>query len=190
MSIKILAFDGSGRDNSFNRKLLKAGLDYYDQDGVEIELINLLDYDMPIYDGDLEREEGIPDAAIKLKKLMDMCAGYLIAAPDYNGGLSGLLKNAIDWVSRKAEGESPLQQFRGKTAAIMSASPGRLGGMRGLIKLNTVLWGLGVYVLPQIVSLPNYGDSFEGDKLTDEQHKNALQTQAKALIKITKGIKS
>jgi chromate reductase len=184
MTVKILAFDGSGRSGSVNHKLLTAGIAALKNEGASVTEINLHEMNLPLYDGDLEATQGHPDSVKKLKALFNSHDGFLIASPEYNGGVSGLLKNAIDWVSRQAEGEGMYPGLRGKTAALMSAAPGKLGGMRGLIQLNTILFGVGTLVLPEIVSIGHYKDAFEGDTLKNEADKKAVAAQAARLVKI------
>ena len=188
MSIKILAFDGSGRVDSMNGKLLKEAVASLKAKEADVTVINLHEMDLPLYDGDLERESGIPESAQKLKKLFNSHDALLIASPEYNGGMSGLLKNAIDWVSRQLEGEGMYPGIKGKVVGLMSAAPGKLGGMRGLAQLNTTLFGMGALVLPEIVSISFYKDAFEGDKLKNEGDKKAVETLAKRLIQVTKAV--
>lgn len=190
MPLTVLAFDGSGRAGSMNRKLLEAAAADLRGRGATVTIINLHDFDLPIYDGDFERDNGMPENAKKLKNLFNTHDALVIASPEYNGGVSGLLKNAIDWVSRAAPGEAPGAGFRGKVAGIMSAAPGKLGGLRGLYQLNTLLFGLGVLVLPQIVSVGFYNDAFDADgKLKNDPDKNAVSAMADRLVAVGKAVK-
>jgi hypothetical protein len=100
--------------------------------GAEVSLLDLKDFPLPLFDQDLEAEQGMPEAGAKLKRLFIDHDGLLIAAPEYNSSVTAVLKNAIDWVSPPASGEPSLVAFRGKVATLMSASPGALGGLRGL----------------------------------------------------------
>ena len=152
--IRILAFAGSARNDSWNKKLVRIAAEGARAAGAEVTDLDLADYPMPIYDGDLEVTEGQPDNAKRLKTLMINSHGFLIASPEYNSGYSPLLKNTIDWVSRPVPEEPSLLAFAGKVTALMSASPGALGGLRGLAQLRQVLSNIQVLVLPGQVTVP------------------------------------
>ena len=116
--------------------------------GGEVTLIDLKDFPLPLFDQDLEAEQGMPENGTRLKKLFIDHDGLLIASPEYNSSFPAVLKNAIDWVSRPAPGEPSLVAFRGKVATLMSASPGAQGGLRGLVHVRSILGNIGVIVLP------------------------------------------
>ena len=146
---KILAFAGSLREGSLNKKLVKVAAEGAIEAGAAVTIIDLKDYPLPIYDGDIESSEGLPDNAIKLKALFEAHDALLIASPEYNSSVSAVLKNMIDWVSRPAvEDETPLSAFNGKVAALVAASPGGLGGLRGLSHIRQILGNINVLVLP------------------------------------------
>lgn len=157
---RILAFAGSTRRDSFNKKLIRVAVKGAQAAGAEVTLVDLADYPMPIYDGDLEKEKGIPETGLRFKRLMHEHEGFLISCPEYNSSISGVLKNTIDWASREAEGEKPLECFKGKVVSLMSASPGRLGGLRGLVHVRAILGNVGCFVLPDQVAVPSAGDAF------------------------------
>ena len=169
---KILAFAGSTRSDSWNRKLLQAAVAAAKSSGAEVTLLDLRDYPLPLYNGDLEAKAGLPEPAQRLKTLFKAHDGLLIASPEYNSSVSPLLKNTLDWVSRDWQGESGLLPYQNKVAAIMAASPGALGGMRMLPHLRQILNTLGVLVLPGQFSLPH------ADKAFDTQT-GALQSPAR-----------
>ena len=133
---RILAFAGSARRDSFNKKLVSAAAEMARELGAEVTVVDLADYPMPIYDGDEESENGHPEASNKLYQLMKEHDGFLVACPEYNSSITPLLKNTIDWVSRTRDAEPPLVAFTGKVVALLSASPGALGGMRGLVHVR------------------------------------------------------
>lgn len=173
---KILAFAGSSRTESFNKKLVQIAVAGAKAAGAEVTYIDLRDLPMPIYDGDLEAKEGMPENAQKFKQLMLANDGLLIASPEYNSSYSALLKNAIDWASRSAPGEPPLAAFSGKVAAIMSASPGGLGGLRGLFQLRTLLSNIRVLVLPDQVTVSKAYEAFNPDgSLKDSQQQESVE---------------
>jgi chromate reductase len=145
---KLLAFSGSLRQHSFNQSIVTASADGARAAGAEVTVVHLADYLAPIFNEDDEAQSGIPDGAKKLKALMIEHDGFLIASPEYNSGYSAAIKNAIDWASRKEDGESMLQAFKGKTVVLMAASPGGLGGIRGLVSLRMLLGNIGMHVHP------------------------------------------
>lgn len=186
---KILAFAGSTRTDSYNKKLVKVALQGAEAAGAEVTYIDLRDFTMPLYDGDLEEQEGIPPNAQKLKGLLLSHQGMLIASPEYNSSISAVLKNAIDWASRPVEGEAPLAGFTGKVCSLMSASPGALGGLRGLVTVRSLLGNIGVIVLPDQVALPKAHEAFhESGRLKDEKKHAAIENLgaqvAQMLIKL------
>jgi NAD(P)H-dependent FMN reductase len=162
-AVKLLFFAGSARQGSYNRRLAKLAADIAKANGLSSTLLELRDYPMPIYDGDVEAAEGPPENARKLKKVMAEHGGIFIAAPEYNASITPLLKNTLDWVSRvRGENEAPLEVFRTRVFALASASPGGFGGMRGLIVLRqTLQLGLGALVLPEQLSIARAGEAFD-----------------------------
>ncbi len=187
---KILAFAGSTRVDSFNKKLVKIAAAGAMESDVDVTVIDLRDFAMPLYDGDLEQKEGLPSNARKLKDLMLSHQGFLIASPEYNSSISGVLKNMIDWVSRPSEGEEPLACFKGKVAGIMSASPGGLGGLRGLVHVRAILENIYVLVIPDQLAISKAHEVFNADgtlkdKKQEEQVKRIGAGVAKLLIKLT-----
>lgn len=158
---KILAFSGSIRRDSWNRKLIQSAGDATRAAGGDVTLIDLADYPLPLYNGDLEDRDGLPDNALRLKAVFKAHDALLIASPEYNSSIPPLLKNALDWVSREWQGESGLVPYQNKVAAILAASPGALGGMRMLPHLRQILNTLGVLVLPGQFSLPGADQAFD-----------------------------
>jgi NAD(P)H-dependent FMN reductase len=131
--------------------------------GLEATLADLRDYPMPIYDGDLETGQGLPPAAKALKELARHHDGFAIASPEYNGSFPALLKNALDWISRPEPSERHLEVFRGKVAAILSASPGPAGGSRGLRHLRELLEMMSVTVVSPSLAIPRSNQAFDAD---------------------------
>lgn len=179
---KILAFAGSTRSESWNKKLIKVAVEGSRAAGAEVTLIDLRDFPMPMYDGDLEAASGLPEHAKRLKRLFLDHQGLLISSPEYNSSIPGVLKNAIDWVSRSEPGEADLAAFRDKVAVLMSASPGGLGGLRGLAALRTLLGNIKVLVLPDQVSISKAHEAFNPDgTLKDAKQAAAVQKLGKTL---------
>ena len=166
---RILAFAGSTRADSFNKKMVRIAADGAREAGAHVTLADLRDYAMPLYDGDLEAAEGPPATAQAFKQLMMAHDGLLIAAPEYNSSISAVLKNTIDWVSRPVPDEPQLVTFQGKVAALMSAAAGGFGGVRSLTHVRAILGNIGVLVLPEQVTLSQAMRAFQPDgSLQDE----------------------
>jgi NAD(P)H-dependent FMN reductase len=184
---KILAFAGSTREGSYNKKLVRIAAEAARAAGADVTLVDLRDFPMPLYDGDLEENGGIPAKALELKALMREHQGLLLSCPEYNSSLSGVLKNAIDWASRQAEGEKPLACFAGKVAALLSASPGRLGGLRGLVTVRSILGNIGVLVLPDQLAVSQADEAFdEAGILKDARQQASVAKIAGSLVGMLK----
>lgn len=161
---KLLFLAGSARRDSINKKLARSAAALAQAAGADARFVDLKDFEMPIYDGDLEDDIGLPENAKALKKLFIESDGFFIASPEYNSSLPPLLKNAIDWISRTETDDEPsLVAFKGKVAAIGAVSPGALGGMRVLVPLRMLLGNIGVTVVPSQVSVPNGFEAFDDD---------------------------
>ncbi|MGA7180951.1 MAG: NAD(P)H-dependent oxidoreductase [Thiobacillaceae bacterium] len=149
MTSKLLAFAGSVRHESFNRKALDYAVAGAHDAGAEVTLIDLKEFGLPLFDQDWESANGIPENAVALKQLFIEHHGLLIACPEYNSSITPLLKNTLDWVSRPWQGRSGLIPYQNKVAALVSASAGNLGGLRGLRHVREILTTLGVLVIPR-----------------------------------------
>jgi chromate reductase, NAD(P)H dehydrogenase (quinone) len=187
---KILAFAGSTRVDSFNKKLVKIAAIGAMENNADVTIIDLRDFAMPLYDGDLEQQQGLPPNARKLKDLMLSHQGFLISSPEYNSSISGVLKNTIDWTSRQSEGEEPLACFKGKIAGLMSASPGGLGGLRGLVHVRAILENIGVLVIPDQIAISRAHETFNTDgTLKDNKQEDKVKKigtdVSKLLLKLT-----
>lgn len=187
MKTKILAFAGSTRSGSYNKQLSRVAADAAREAGAEVTWLDLRDLKLPLYDGDDEEANGLPEGAKTLKRLMIESHGFLISSPEYNSSITGVLKNAIDWASRaETDDEPPLVAYDGKIAGLVSASPGALGGLRGLVTLRSILGNIGVFVLPDQVTLPKAGDAFdENGKLKDSRKLQQVKDLAEQLVRVT-----
>ena len=182
-SPKILAFAGSVRKDSFNKKLVQIAVAGAREAGGEVTLIDLKDYALPLFDQDFEASDGLPENALKLKKLFVDHQALLISAPEYNSSITPLLKNTLDWVSRPAPGEPALTAYQGKVASLVSASPGALGGLRGLVHLRAILGNIGVLVLPDQIAVPKAHEAFESTgSLKDAKQQHGVQDLGKRLV--------
>ena len=185
---RILAFAGALRTQSWNKKLIRIGANVARDAGAEVDLIDLRDYPMPFYDGDIEASDGLPPQARELKALMLAHDALLLSCPEYNSSISGVLKNTIDWVSRPRPNEP--SAFKGKIAGLLAASPGNLGGVRGLLTVRQVLTTLGVLVVPTQFALSQAANAFAEDgTLRDERHRDAVTAVVTELVNVTSAVR-
>ena len=183
---RILAFAGSTRQNSYNKTMVRIAAKAAEQAGAEVNVIDLRDYPLPIFDEDLEKS-GTPENARKLKELFIQHQGLLIASPEYNSSITAVLKNTMDWVSRPASGEPPLVAYRDKVASLMSASPGALGGLRGLVHLRSILGNIGVIVLPDQIAVPKAHEAFDSDgRLKDGKQQAGVERLGVGLVEVVR----
>ncbi|RTL48797.1 MAG: NADPH-dependent oxidoreductase [Rhodocyclaceae bacterium] len=186
---RILVFAGSTRKDAYSRKLAAAVVPLLEAAGGQATLANLADYDMPLYNGDLEAEQGLPQGVRKLQTLIAEHDALLIATPEYNGSMTPLELNALDWCSRPDKDNpttSGLAIFADKPAAILASSPGPLGGLRALVHLRDLLGYLSMVVIPQQLAVGKAGEAFTADgSLADPRQQSALAGVAKALVNAT-----
>lgn len=161
MTIKILALSGSQRAGSWNSLLVRAAAAGAESAGAESSLLDWADFDLPLYDPDREKAEGFPEAVLRFKAVLKAHHGFLIASPEYNGSLTPLLKNAIDWASRPAAGEAPMACYKHKVIGLLSTSPGVFGGVTGLVHLRAILSRLGSFVIPEQYPVGEAGKLFD-----------------------------
>jgi NAD(P)H-dependent FMN reductase len=182
---KVLAFAGSLRKGSWNKKLVRVAAEGARQAGAEVTLIDVADYPLPVYDGDLEAEQGLPENALKLKDLFKAHDALLISSPEYNAGYPGMLKNLIDWVSRPREGEKPFEPFRHKPVGAMSASTGALGGNRMMATFRALLTHMQMLVVPEVYGLPHADQAFDEDgRLKDPKAEERVKKIARAVVEM------
>jgi NAD(P)H-dependent FMN reductase len=163
--MKLLVFAGALRKDSCNKKFAREALRLATEAGAEGEFVDLKDYPMPPYDGDIEAALGIPDATKQLGKKIAAADALIISTPEYNGSIPGILKNVIDWLSR----DKPVS-LEGKHLLLLAASPGALGGVRSLWHSRQPFEILGVHVYPSMLALPDAYHAFDAQgKLTNEK---------------------
>ena len=185
-SVRVLAFSGSLRRQSFNQKLVRIAARGAEQAGAAVRTISLADYPLPVLNEDDEQATGLPANARKLKDLFLDADALLIASPEYNSSLSAALKNLIDWVSRPVPGEAPLGCFAGKTASLLAASPGALGGLRGLVHIRAILSSIKVTVLPDQLAVAKAHEAFdEHSNLRDTTLQQAAMRIGETLARTT-----
>jgi len=178
--MRLLFFAGSAREGSHNKKLARLGQKIAEANGIEAVFVDLSDYPMPIYHGDLEADEGVPERARAFKALLQEYDGVMIVTPEYNASVPPLLKNMLDWVSRVKDEPDV---YKTRVFAISGASPGYYGGMRSLLTLRQILSvGLGALVIPQQMALPRASQAFEDDgSLKDENQQKMFAGVVEAL---------
>lgn len=176
---KIIALAGSLRESSFNKQLVKIAAEGASEHGADVQIVDLADFSIPLFSEDLEAD-GTPAAVNDLKHLFAQSQGILLASPEYNGSITGVLKNALDWLSRPSKDNNIGSAFQGKVAGIMSTSPGGLGGIRGLAHTRDVLYNLGVTVHPKQVAVPSAYSAFDenGDLVDPEMRQRVIELGA------------
>jgi chromate reductase, NAD(P)H dehydrogenase (quinone) len=176
--MKLLAFSGSLRRASFNKRLVVLASDIARAHGATVDVADFADFDAPSYNGDIQDAGTFPDATLRLRDRLADADGLLISSPEYNYSLPGGLKNALDWLSRVR----PLPTAD-KRALLLSASPGLVGGVRGLWQLRIPLEGMGVHVYPGMFSLSNAHTSFneQGD-LQDAAVRKSLESTIEGFL--------
>jgi NAD(P)H-dependent FMN reductase len=173
---RILAFAGSLRAGSWNKKLVAIAAAGARAAGADVTLLDLRELPMPVYDADLESAQGLPENAKRFKQLLVDHHGVLVASPEYNSTITAALKNAIDWASRAQPGEPPLVAYRGKVAGVMSASPGALGAIRSLATIRALLSHLGMIVVPAQLGVPRANEAFDAaGELKDDKQRAAIE---------------
>lgn len=185
MVVRVLVLPGSTRTDSFSKKLGRAAAAIVKEAGGEATFVDLRDHPMPLYDGDLEAAEGLPAAAVALRAVVKQHHAVVFATPEYNASLSAVLKNAIDWLSRPYAAEPGVSVWKNKTAGLLSASPGALGGMRALVHLRQVLMNLGVLVVTEQFALGNAATAFGADgRLADAKAKTSVVTVVQRVVHV------
>jgi NAD(P)H-dependent FMN reductase len=188
--IRIAVISGSLRDGSYNTALARYIAKHMESMGaVEIDEISLKELDLPMFSEDLEAEN-FPEKAIDLKKRLIASDGMLMTCPEYNGSITGALKNAIDWASRPRPDEKQLECFSGKVGALAAASPGALGGLRGMRHVRQILAGIQVLMTPAEYALGSAHQAFDdnGD-LKDDKAASMAKNVGSQLVETTQKLK-
>jgi NAD(P)H-dependent FMN reductase len=174
---KLLILPGSARRDSYNRKLAGIAAKIASDAGADVDLVDPADFRLPLYDAEMEEAEGLPANAKALKEKFIAAQAILFVSPEYNSSITPLLKNIIDWVSRTESDDEPdLVAYKGKVAGLLAASPGALGGLRGLVHLRSILGNIGVLVVPNQFALAKAYDKFdEGGQLKDPKELESVR---------------
>ena len=184
---KLIAISGSIRVGSLNEKLVLLAIQFAKDKGIEAEYIDLRDYPLPIYNGDLDTPNARPRNVAKLKKIFVDSSKIIIASPENNASVSPLLKNVIDWVSRPDIGELPFaySAFRSKAVGLLSASPGSFAGIRGLNHLKEILNAVFAIVLPEQLCVAKAHEAFdENGKLRSTNHQEVLHNVISSVLRV------
>ena len=185
---KIVAIAGSYREQSYNKRVLNAAVEGAREAGGDVTVLDLRDFKLPVYCADDVEREGFHPEATRLQDVFNDHQGFLIASPEYNGSVPGGFKNAIDWASRPNDKYKMYEVFRGRTAAIMTASPGQFGGLRCMAHLRGVLTIAGVTVLPTEIAVTFVDKKFDGDaaEMNDEKTREMLKKLGNSLVDVLK----
>lgn len=164
-SPNLLFLAGSARAASQNKRLARLGAELAKEEGFGATFVDLADYPLPLYDGDIEATEGLPEKARALEALLQTHNGVFISCPEYNSSITPLLKNTLDWLSRiRNEKQEPAAAFKSSVFALGAVSPGGMGGLRGLNAVRSVLHlGLGALVLPDQIAVPRASEAWDSD---------------------------
>jgi NAD(P)H-dependent FMN reductase len=182
--MRILAFAASMRRASLNRKLVALAADLARGEGAEVDLADFREFEMPIYDGDLDASQGLPPGALELKRRVEAVDALLLACPEYNYSVAGALKNAIDWVSRARP-----MPWRGRSVYLLSAAPSAMGGIRGLWQTRIPLEGCGALVFPDMFALPHANAAFdEHGKLADPALAARLAREIAGFVRLAESV--
>jgi chromate reductase, NAD(P)H dehydrogenase (quinone) len=180
---KVLVIPGSNRSGSYNAKLAGTIAKALVLRECEVSRVTLRDYEMPVYDADLEARDGQPENARKLARLINGHDAVVLVSPEYNASVPPLVKNTLDWVSRvRKDGRGELAPFRDKLFALASASPGKFGGMRGLYHLRATLMACGALILTEQLSVSFAARAFDDDeRLANENDRSRLDALCNAI---------
>lgn len=189
MKPKILVFAGSARKGSVNKKLAAVAADMARVAGADVTHIDMADHALPLYDGDLEAEVGLPPEVASLKETFAAHDGLIVVAPEYNGSITPMLKNTIDWVSRPGGDSATCLAFRGRVAGLLSASPGALGGLRGLVHVRQILAGIGMHVVPGQFALKARDAFDDAGGLVNEADITATRAVVEATVDLAKRVR-
>ena len=181
--MRVLAFAASLREGSLNGKLIRCAVEIARDEGAEVDLVRLNDFEMPLYDEDL-KARGLPPGALELVRRLGKIDALMIASPEYNYSFSGVLKNAIDWVSRARP-----MPWRGKSVYLMAASPSAMGGIRGLWQARVPFEACGALVFPDMFALPHADEAFDArGRIRDEALLEKLTREVVGFVRLAEAV--
>jgi chromate reductase len=183
-NVKVLVFAASRRKESLNQKLATLAARIAGEHGATVDLASMRDFDVPLYDGDLEAAEGIPPGAQELRRRLEQNDAFIVSSPEYNGSMSGAFKNLIDWTSRFRP-----QPFDGRHGLLLSASPSLIGGNRGLWVLRVPLEHLGSRIFPDMFSLPMAHKALVDGDIADPALRGRFESTLVAFLSLAEAVK-
>ncbi|MCY6383108.1 NADPH-dependent FMN reductase [Hoeflea prorocentri] len=181
---RILVFAGSVKKTSINARLADSAQNALTELGAAVTRVSLADYDMPLVNEDLKNNEGIPDAAMDLGRVVAAHDGVFIASPEYNASIPPLVKNTVDWISliREIDGQAA-KPWQGRYVALGAASNGKLGGIRSLYQLRAVMMAVGCQVITEQCAVGGASDALGADgTIADERTMALLGRTCKSLV--------
>jgi NAD(P)H-dependent FMN reductase len=191
MNAELVTLAGSLRAGSFNRQLSRLAARIAREAGATVTELDLREFPLPLFDEDLERDSGIPERALELKRAFKRADGVVFACPEYNSSITAVMKNTIDWISRPVAGERPFEPFEGKLGLLLSASPGALGGLRGLVIVRLLLGNLRMVVLPDQLTISHADRAFSAEgSLEDSKQSQALVRAVERLVTLCARLRS
>jgi NAD(P)H-dependent FMN reductase len=182
--LNVLVFAASLRADSLNRKLATLAARVAQQSGAIVDHASMREFDVPSYDGDIEKADGIPKGADELRRRILGCDAFIVSSPEYNGSMPGVLKNLIDWTSRFRP-----QPFDGKQCLLMSASLSMSGGNRGLWALRMPLEHLGARVYPDMFSLAQAHKGIVDGDIADAALRARFEKNLQAFLSLAEAAK-
>ena len=182
--MNVFAFAASLRQASLNRKLVELACRIARGAGAETHLADFREFEVPLYDADLNERVGLPPGALAFKRRLDEADALMIATPEYNYSICGVLKNLIDWVSRARP-----MPWRGKSIYLMSAAPSPMGGIRGLWQTRIPLEGCGALVFPDMFALPHANEAFDANgELRDSAFSERLHREVLGFVRLAEAV--
>lgn len=169
--VKVLVFGASLRADSLNRQLAALAARIAEEAGAMVDHASMREFQVPSFDGDSEKQHGIPNGAAELRRRLEESDAFIVASPEYNGSMPGMFKNLIDWTSRYRP-----QPFDGRNGLLISASPSMVGGNRGLWALRVPLEHLGARIYPDMFSLAQAHKALAGGDIADTALRARLET--------------
>lgn len=183
--LRVLVFSAALRADSLNGKLATLAVGIAEAYGAHVHHATMHDFDVPSYDGDCESAEGIPPGAKHLEESLEACDAFIVASPEYNASMPGVLKNLIDWTSRIRP-----QPFDGTHGLLISASPSMAGGNRGLWSLRIPLEHLGARIFPDMFSLATAHTALVNGKIADPKLADRFEVTVRAFLDLAEAAKN
>ena len=182
--LKVLVFDASLRADSINARLAGLAARHVEEYGATVDRATMRDFDVPSFDADAEAGGRVPAGAGELNRRLTENDAFIIASPEYNASMPGVLKNLIDWASRFRP-----QPFHERHGLVMSASPSMVGGNRGLWALRVPLEHLGARVFPDMFSLAMAHQAFAGDRIADPKLSERFALNVRGFLELAEAAK-